>query len=144
MSAQVYNIFPGDVAWLGLNPNGDGQSCVGFVSGEDLTCLQTGVREVLGAFWFDGSANYKKPNSLSTTPPPCKFRQVADIYWLALPGEQRKPYSMNVTKEFEKLNAVDMYTHSFAPDQLDVIQDVLSQYGNGLTETQLAALSVEL
>jgi hypothetical protein len=49
-----------------------------------------------------------------------------------------------VTKEFEKLNAVDMYTHSFAPDQLDVVQEVLSQYGNGLTETQLAALSMEL
>jgi len=108
------------------------------VSGDNLACLQTGNPTLLGAFWVDG---FRK-HSISTTPSPCKFHQIPDIYWLALPGKQREPYSMNVTKAFEKLNAVDMLTHSLQPDKLDIIQEVISQYGNGLTEIQSAALSM--
>jgi len=143
MSAQVYGIWPGvDTAWLGLNPNDDGHSCVGFVSGENLACLQTGAQNILGVFWFDGFAIRSGNATFSTTPAPCKFHQVPDVYWFALPGKQRKPYSMNVTYEFERFDAVDMQTHSFKLDKLDIIQEILSEHGNGLTEIQLAALSM--
>jgi hypothetical protein len=138
---QVYNIEPGlDAAWA-ANADID-YECVGAVSGDNLACLQTGNPTLLGAFWIDGFADHSRNRSISTTPPPCKFHQIADIYWLALPGKQPEPYSLNVTKAFEKSNAVDMSTHTFKPDKLDVVQEVLSQYGNGLTEIQLTTLSM--
>jgi len=140
-SVQVYNIEPGvDVAWA-ANANLD-YDCVGVVSGDNLACLQTGNPTLLGAFWIDGFADHSINRSTSTTPPLCKFPQIADIYWLALPGKQGEPYSLNVTKSFDKYNAVDMSTHTFKPDKLDVVQEVLSQYGNGLTGIQLATLSM--
>jgi len=140
-SVQVYNIEPGlDAAWA-ANADID-YECVGAVSGDNLACLQTGNPTLLGAFWIDGFADHSRNRSISTTPPPCKFHQIADIYWLALPGKQPEPYSLNVTKAFEKSNAVDMSTHTFKPDKLDVVQEVLSQYGNGLTEIQLTTLSM--
>jgi hypothetical protein len=138
---RIYDIEPGvDVAW-GAN-RGNDDACVGVVAGNNFTCLQTGNPTLLGTFWIDGFADHSRNRSISITPPPCKFHQIADIYWLALPGKQREPYSLNVTKAFEKSNAVDISTHTFKPDKLNVVQEVLSQYGNGLTEIQLATLSM--
>ena len=76
-----------------------------------------------------------------TIPKTCSSRQYADIYYVALPGEQRKPYSINITRQFDQFEAVNWSTRSFKTDKLDVVNEIIAQYGSGLNEVQLAAIS---
>jgi hypothetical protein len=74
-------------------------------------------------------------------PKTCSSRQYADIYYITLPGEQRKPYSINVTRQFDQFEAVNWSTRSFKTDKLDVVKEIIAQYGSGLDEVQMAAIS---
>jgi len=77
---------------------------------------------------------------LITIPPP-NTTQCHNIYFITLPDEQRKPYSINATRQFNKVDDVKQSIHSFKMDKLNVIQGIIAQYGNGVNEGQLAAIS---
>lgn len=69
--------------------------------------------------------------------------QIADVYFIALPGQQRKPYSVTVTQHLDDAEAIDWSTHTFKTDKLEVVQQVYAQHGDGLSKAQLAALGTQ-
>ena len=90
-------------------------------------CLQTTYDDIFGASWFTATQR-----AFVAVPTTCKSIQHADVYYIALPGEQRKPYSITVAKQFDLAGAVDWSINSFNADKLDVVQAIISQHANDL------------
>jgi len=120
---------------LQIDTNGDGK-CNPGLSGVGQVCLQTSQNNILGIAWQSPSSDVATHVAVRAT---CNS-QVADIRYVALPGEQRKPYSSNVTKLFDQAEVVNWSTHSFKTDKLDVVQELIAQHGDGLDEAQAAAI----
>lgn len=99
-------------------------------------CLSTGSQNIYGITW--GVTSQREITRSSD----CKV-QYPDVYHIALPGEQRKPYADTVTKLFDHAGAIDWPTHTFKSDKLSVVQQIYAQHGNGLNEAQLAALATQ-
>jgi hypothetical protein len=126
-----------DTVASGLATNGGGE-CLGLPYHTGSQCLSTGSQDVFGMYWFTMSASKR---SLSPHPPKCKSSQRADVYHVALPGEQPKPYDVEVADLFVNAEAIDWSTHMFKTDKLDFVRDIIVQYGDGLSEAQKTALS---
>jgi len=84
---------------------------------------QVGLLDVLDVSWLSASSADTTDSTLVTIPTTCKSPRYADIYYVALPGEQRKPYSINATNQFDQADAVNWSTCSFKADKLDVTQN---------------------
>ncbi|KIM71334.1 hypothetical protein PILCRDRAFT_93914 [Piloderma croceum F 1598] len=97
-------------------------------------CLSTGSQNVFGVTW--GLIRNREITNSSD----CEVHY-ADVYHIALPGKQRKPYSVTVTKQLDHVGAIDWSTHTFKTDKLSVVQQIYAQHGDGLNEAQLAALA---
>jgi hypothetical protein len=118
----------GDYSVMSGN-NGSGQCDVLSIQPGTL-CLQTTYGDgIWGATWFNPTQ--RALVSLSAT---CKSVQHADVYYIALPDEQRKPYSITVAKQFDQAGAVDWSTSSFNTDKLDVVQGIIAQHANDLDQ----------
>jgi hypothetical protein len=94
-----------------------------------------GVYNIFGVFWYQVGSETPVVSRISGT-------QSADVYNLAPPGEQRKPYSAAVVDLLNQADAIDWSTHTFKVDKLSVIQEITAQHGDGLNAEQLAAISV--
>jgi len=124
---------------LGADGNGDG-SCVTTKSAAGSVCLWAFQSDLLGTYWAPAPSPDALDSTQMTIPKTCSSRQYADIYYLALPGEQRKPYSINVTRQFDQFEAVNWSTRSFKTDKLDAVKEIIAQYRSGLNEAQMAAI----
>jgi len=89
--------------------------------------VQTTYDDIFGASWFTPTQH-----ALVAVPTTCKSIQHADVYYIALPGEQRKPYSITVAKQFDLAGAVNWSINSFNADKLDVVQAIIAQHANDL------------
>ncbi|KIM81840.1 hypothetical protein PILCRDRAFT_8499 [Piloderma croceum F 1598] len=123
---------------LGTDGNGN---CVTTKSAVGSVCLWAFQSDLLGIYWAPAPSADALDSTHMTIPKTCSSRQYADIYYVALPGEQRKPYSINVTRQFDQFEAVNWSTRSFKTDKLNVVKDIIAQYGSGLNEVQMAAIS---
>jgi hypothetical protein len=98
-------------------------------------CLQTGLQQVWGARWDERGRRHEIGDATHaercTT---CGGIQFADVYHITLPGEERKPYSLMVAKQFDQAGVVDWSTHSFKTNTLNVTQNIIAWHGNGLDE----------
>jgi hypothetical protein len=94
-----------------------------------------GVYNIYGVFWYQVASGTPAVSSINGT-------QNADVYNLAPPGVQRKPYSAAVVDLLNQGDAIDWSTHTFKADKLSVIQEITAQHGDGLNAEQLAAISV--
>ena len=132
-------------------------------TGNPVICLQTGLQNIYGASWTKNETvttiitpmpatliphDTRAVTSVqSVVPSICETiqhaaaTQYADVYNIALPGQQRKPYSIVVTKQFGYVDAVDWSTYTFKTDKLHIVQEIIARHGDGLDETQMAGLS---
>jgi len=109
--------------------NGSGQCDILSIQPGTL-CLQTTYGDgIWGATWFNPTQR-----ALVSLPATCKSVQHADVYYIALPDEQRKPYSITVAKQFDQAGTVDWSTSSFNTDKLDVVQGIIAQHANDLDQ----------
>jgi hypothetical protein len=92
-------------------------------------CLYSGVKNVGGLIWWSGA---RSKNGHLAVLAKCERVQYADIYYIAVPGEKRKPYSNAVTKQFDNAAAVDWSTNFFKTSHLDVVQNIISQHAQSL------------
>jgi hypothetical protein len=126
---------------LGADGNGDGSHCVMTKSAVGSVCLWAYQNDLLGIYWAPAPAANALDSTHMTIPKTCSSCQYADIHYVALPGEHRKPYSINVTRQFDQFEAVNWSTHSFKTDNLDIVKEIIAQYGSCLNEVQMAAIS---
>jgi hypothetical protein len=84
---------------------------------------------VFGASWFRPTQRTR-----AVVPTRCTAIQHADIYYISVPGAQRKPYSITLAKEFDGAGAVNWSTHTFNADKLDVVQGIIAQHTNNLDQ----------
>jgi hypothetical protein len=98
-------------------------------------CLTTRYWNIFGVFWYRLASETLAVSGINGT-------QNADVYNLALPGEQRKLYSVTVFDLLNQADAIDWSTHNFKVNKLTIIQEIIAQHGDGLDEKQLAAISV--
>ena len=112
-----------------MSDDDNGQCNIIFVQLGTL-CLQTNYDNILGASWFALTQRH----SLVALPATCKTVQHADVYYIALPGEQRKPYSITVAKQFDQAGAVNWSINSFNADKLDVVREIIAQHANDLNQ----------
>jgi hypothetical protein len=108
--------------------------CSSIKSAAGSVCLSTGLQNISGITW----APLGKREITNSSH--CQVHY-ADVYHIALPGEQRKPYSVTVTKQLDHADAIDWSIHTFRTDKLAVFQKIFAQHGDGLNDTQLAALA---
>jgi hypothetical protein len=111
-----------------MSDDDNGQCDIIFIQLGTL-CLQTTYDNIFGASWFTPTQR-----ALVSLPAKCESVQHADVYYIALPGEQRKPYSITVAKQFDHAGAVNWSTSSFNADKLDVVQEIIAQYANDLNQ----------
>jgi hypothetical protein len=102
-------------------------------TGVNGQCLYTGAADIDGVFWFSVFADAAGVSTVNNT-------QDADIYYLARPGELRKPYSVTVVDLLHQADTIDWSTHTFKGDQLSVVEEITVQHGDGLNQEQLSAL----
>ena len=115
---------------IGDNQGGD---CNLIETRMGSTCLRTGLQEIWGARWDElGAKRETADTNHAERCTTCKGVQFADVYNIAIPGEQRKPYSLAVAKRFDQAGVVDWSTHSFKTDKLNVTERIVAQHGNGL------------
>ena len=101
---------------------------------EGSVCLSTGSQNIYGITW----ALLRKRDINNNTN--CQVHH-ADVYYIALPGEQRKPYDVTVVKQLDHADAIDWSTQTFNTSKLDVVESIIAQHGNGLNATQVAAIA---
>ncbi|KIM88323.1 hypothetical protein PILCRDRAFT_85528 [Piloderma croceum F 1598] len=111
-----------------MSDDDNGQCNIIFVQ-LGILCLQTNYDDIFGASWF-----IPTQRALVALPATCKTVQHADVYYIALPGEQRKPYSITVAKQFDQAGAVNWSINSFNADKLDVVQEIIAQHANDLDQ----------
>lgn len=133
------NVWGAEIAGIGsnravlaLNNNG---KCLGVTWWKNAQCQTTGTNDIFGTYWTAASS---KRSALTTE---CNGVQHFDIYNIAFPGKERKPYSAALAEQFSHVDAVDWTTRTFKADKVDVVQDIITQHGHGLTDAQLAAIS---
>jgi hypothetical protein len=117
-----------DLDYSVMSDDVNGQCDIIFVQLGTL-CLQTTFDNVFGASWFRPTQRTR-----AVVPTGCTAIQHADIYYISVPGEQRKPYSITLAKEFDGAGAVNWSTHTFNADKLDVVQGIIAQHTNNLDQ----------
>jgi hypothetical protein len=115
----------------------DSGSCRGLFAYQGSVCMVTGGNNIFGTYWQTTGPDSRRSPELTK----CNGTQYVDIYHIALPGEHRKPYSITVVQQFDHAGAVNWTTWSFNADKVNVVQEIVSQYGNGLNDAQVAAIS---
>jgi hypothetical protein len=70
----------------------------------------------------------------------CQGLQYADVYHVAFPGQEQKPYDVAVIKKLEDAGAIDWSTQLFREDKVDVARAILEVQGDGLSDAQKIAL----
>jgi hypothetical protein len=115
-----------DLDYSVVSDDVNGQCNTIFVQSGTL-CLQTSFDNILGATWFRPTQRTR-----AAVPTTCKAVQHADVYYISIGEEQRKPYSITLAKEFDRAGAVNWSTHSFDADKLDVVQGIIAQHTNDL------------
>ena len=98
----------------------------------------TGTTNIYGLWWQTAAPTAPTKRSTNTG---CSGVQDFDIHYISLPGEERKPYSALVADKFNSAGVVDWTTRSFNADKINIVQDIISQHGQGLSTAQLAAIS---
>jgi hypothetical protein len=128
-------MFDIDQNWSTIGNYMDG-GCNLIKTRQGMTCLQTGVKEIWGVRWDEEGVTRREttdsPRAESCTASTCTGTQYADMYNIALPGEERKQYSLAVAEKFHQSGAVDWSTHTFKADKLNVTHEIIAKYGNGL------------
>jgi hypothetical protein len=136
-SVAITGVANTATSWLGFQYQ-SGTRCTGQKSASGPACLQTGSANIFGTFWDSPSSAKRRSLAANST---CDFSQNVDVYYLALPGEQRKPYTVDIVHQFDKVGGVNWKTRSFEAEKFDLVQEIISQHGNGLDDAQLAAIS---
>ena len=109
-----------------LDDDDSGQCNTIFVQLGTL-CLQTTYDDIFGASWFTTTQR-----AFVAVPTTCKSIQHADVYYIALPGEQWKPYSITVAKQFDLAGTVNWSINFFNANKLNVVQAIILQHANNL------------
>lgn len=99
----------------------------------------TGKTDIYGVWWQTTAPTM--PAKRSTPNTECTGVQYFDIYYISLPGEERKPYSAALAEQFDRAGAVDWTTRSFKADKVNVVQGIVTQHGHGVNDAQLAKMS---
>jgi hypothetical protein len=131
-SGLVTRIGTRDISGIAFRAAG---GCRAIETTTGSKCLSTGFYNIFGVFWYRVASETPAVSGINGT-------QNADVYYLALPGEQRKPYSVTVVDLLNQADAIDWSTHNFEVNKLTIIQEIIAQHGDGLDEKQLAAISV--
>jgi len=114
-------------------------SCETIIGHEDSPCLSTGTQNIAGVTWvYIRKREIINSSDSSIHNSTCHN---ADIYYLALSGVHRKPFSITVVEYLNQANAIDWSTHTFWTDKLHVARDIIAEHGDGLDENQIAAIS---
>jgi len=141
ISSAILSGFEDSCSVLGADDGNGGAGCIANKQATGPVCLTATQVNIKGIFWMSSPCPTTADNILITNPQQCKSTQYADIYYIALPGEQPKPYSINATRRFDQVDAVNWSTRSFKTKKLTVVQEIITQHGSGLDEAQLAAIS---
>jgi hypothetical protein len=136
-SAEIGGTANTDYTVLAINDDG---KCfwVQYQQGPNK-CLATGENDIFGILWQTTvPINDRRRSTLIAE---CNATQHFDIYNIAFPGEERKPYSAALAEQFNHASAVDWTARSFKADKVNVAKDIIAQHGHGLDDAQLAAIS---
>jgi hypothetical protein len=129
--------------------------CIVARSGLNNVYLATGYRDIFGVFYVNCLRRCSATNSLAaadnTTVAAMKARdnnpaaqyqsiQYADVYHVAFPGQEQKPYDVAVIKKLEDAGTIDWSTQLFREDKVDVARAILEVEGDGLNDAQKASL----
>ncbi|KAF4634292.1 hypothetical protein G7Y89_g3822 [Cudoniella acicularis] len=119
------------------------------------TCLDTGYRDIYGAFWFSCTRTCSVAEALGVADNTtiaaeqarvdrpavqCEGYQLADAYHIAFPGQRQKPYSAAVVQKLMDADVVDWPTGSFKEDKIVEAIAILEVTGDGLTDAEKAML----
>lgn len=129
--------------------------CIVARSGLNNVCLRTGYRDIFGVFYINCLRRCSATNGLAAADnttvaameahaknpaAQCQSLQYADVYHVAFPGQEQKPYDAAVIKMLEDAGAIDWPTQLFREDKVDVARAILEVHGDGLSDAQKAAL----